>query len=99
SKETGDFVFNPTNDERDASDLDLIVAGTANSVVMVEAGANEVAEAIIVEALVKAQEQFSSICAEITKIAKEIGKTKVELVSEDEVAKSNKIDELAQLLL
>lgn len=99
SKETGDFVFNPTNDERDASDLDLIVAGTANSVVMVEAGANEVAEAIIVEALVKAQEQFASICAEISQIAKEIGKDKVELISDEDKSQDEIIGQLAEQML
>lgn len=99
NKKDNQFVFNPTNDERDASDLDLIVAGTADSIVMVEAGANEVSEEIIVEALVKAQEQFAVTCKEISQIAKEIGKPKVELVTPEALEASAKIDVLAEKLL
>ena len=47
----GQFVLNPTFQELDESDLDMVVAGTDSSIVMVEGGAREVAEATIVEAL------------------------------------------------
>lgn len=99
SKETNQFVFNPTNTERDAGDLDLIVAGTADSIVMVEAGANEVPENIIVEALVKSQEQFSVICANISKISAEIGKSKAELLTQETLDEAAKIQDLSEKLL
>lgn len=99
SKETGEFVFNPTHTERDASDLDLIVAGTGESVVMVEAGANEVAEATIVEALIKSQDAFKGICATIAEIASEIGKEKSELITEEEQAATAQIAELQEQLI
>jgi polyribonucleotide nucleotidyltransferase len=47
----GQFVVNPTNAERDKSDVDLIVAGTADAVVMVEAGAREVPERTMIDAI------------------------------------------------
>jgi polyribonucleotide nucleotidyltransferase len=47
----GRFVFNPTYAEIDASDLDLRIAGTSEAILMVECGANEVGEAVMVEAL------------------------------------------------
>jgi polyribonucleotide nucleotidyltransferase len=99
TKATGEFVFNPTNTERATSDLDLIVAGTSDSVVMVEAGASEVTESTVVEALVKAQEQFTNICAEITTIAKEIGKPKTELVSAQDLEATAQIKKLTEKLL
>ena len=47
----GQFVVNPTNAERDKSDVDLVVAGTEDAVVMVEAGAREVAENAMIDAI------------------------------------------------
>lgn len=76
------FIFNPLKSELKENDLDLIVSASKSSIVMVEAGANEVEEAKIIEALVKAQEVLSKVCSEIEKIAKEIGKEKVDLVEE-----------------
>ncbi len=81
------FIFNPLKSEIEENDLDLIVSASKTSIVMVEAGANEVKESIIVDALVKAQEVLSGVCGEIEKIAKEIGKEKAVLteeISEDE---------------
>ncbi len=78
-KETQQFVFNPTKSERAINDLDLIVSGSGQAIVMVEAGANEVEEAVVVEAFTKAQEQLSQICQAITDMVAEIGKPKVDL--------------------
>src|SRR6266566_7079720 len=47
----GEIVVNPTNSQRDLSDLDLIVAGTKDAIVMVEAGAREVSESVALDAL------------------------------------------------
>jgi polyribonucleotide nucleotidyltransferase len=98
NKETGAYLINPTETERATSSLDLIVAGTRDSVVMVEAGADEVSENVVVEALVKAQEIFGSVCAEIDAIAAEIGKEKAELVTAEEAAKNQDIDKLSAQL-
>ncbi len=96
SKETGEFMINPTHDERDRSDLDLVVAGSGEAVVMVEAGANEVSEVVIVDALLKSQEEMGKICRVIDEIVVEVGKEKVELI-DDETKKHNiQIDELAE---
>jgi len=88
SKTSEKFMFNPTQTEQLESDLDLIVSGSGSTVVMVEAGANEVSEAIIVEGLVQAQNVLGGICTDIAKIAAEIGKEKVVLVTTDEVAEA-----------
>ncbi len=96
SKETGKFMTNPTYDERDNSDLDLIVAGSGDAVVMVEAGANEITEDIMVEALVKSQEEMGKICSTINDIVAEIGKDKIELISDDVKEETAAVDALAE---
>ena len=82
-KESGEYLLNPTHTERETSDLDLIVSGTGETIVMVEAGAKEVEEAVVIEAMTKAQEQFASMCKQIATIAKEVGKEKVDLVDQE----------------
>lgn len=74
------FVFNPLKSELKENNLDLIVSASKSSIVMVEAGANEVEESVVVDALIKAQEELSRVCDEIEKIAQEIGKEKATLV-------------------
>ena len=56
-----ELIFNPTNSQRDISDLDLIVVGTEEAVVMVEAGANQLAEDIILDAIFAAHEELQKI--------------------------------------
>jgi len=58
----GKYIVNPTYDQRRESDLNLIVAGTEEAIVMVEAGANEVAENIMVEALMLAHQEIKRLC-------------------------------------
>jgi polyribonucleotide nucleotidyltransferase len=58
----GRYVINPTYDERRASRLNLIVAGTEEAIVMVEAGAEEVSEEIMVEALMLAHKEINRLC-------------------------------------
>lgn len=74
------FVFNPLKSELKENNLDLIVSASKSSIVMVEAGANEIEESVVVDALIKAQEELSRVCDEIEKIAQEIGKEKATLV-------------------
>jgi polyribonucleotide nucleotidyltransferase len=58
----GKYLVNPTFDERRESDLGLIVAGTEEAIVMVEAEANEVSESIMVEALMLAHKEIKRLC-------------------------------------
>jgi polyribonucleotide nucleotidyltransferase len=59
----GQIVVNPTNAQRDLSDLDLVVAGTADAIVMVEAGAREVDESVVLDAFDAAHAEIKRICA------------------------------------
>jgi len=79
-KETQKFSINPTNTERDELDMDLIVSGNGDAIVMVESGSNEVSEEVILNAFALAQKELGRICGEILDIAKELGKPKLELV-------------------
>ena len=74
----GEFVINPTEEQREVSDMNLTVAGSAKKVVMIEAGANEVAEDVMFDAIMFAHEEIKKICAFIQKIQDEIGKPKFE---------------------
>src|SRR5438128_9086971 len=59
----GEIVINPTNSQRDMSDLDLVVAGTPDAIVMVEAGAREIDETVALDALEAAHNEIKKICA------------------------------------
>ena len=61
--EFGEFLVNPTFEEAEASDLDLVVAGSRDAIYMVEAGANEVSEEDMLKALTFAQEAIGEFCA------------------------------------
>jgi polyribonucleotide nucleotidyltransferase len=73
----GAFVINPTFAERKESKLDLIVAGSQDGIVMVEAGAKEVTEAEVVGALDAAHGAIKQIIAAITELASRVGKKKI----------------------
>jgi len=60
--ETGEFIVNPTFDETEDSDLDLVVAGSKDAVYMLEAGANEVSEDDMLKAMMFAQEAIGAFC-------------------------------------
>lgn len=74
----GKFVVNPTEAQREVSDLNLTVAGSAQKVVMIEAGANEVPEDVMFDAIMFAHEEIKKLVAFIKNIQDEIGKTKFE---------------------
>jgi polyribonucleotide nucleotidyltransferase len=80
----GRYVINPTFEQRKQSRIDLIVAGTRDGIVMVEAGAKEVTEEQVVEALNAAHAAIRQIVAGIDDMAKEVGKAKVK-VSKKEI--------------
>ena len=72
----GEFIVNPTADQQQVSDLALTVASTAEKVIMIEAGANEVPEDVMIDAIFKAHEVNKEIIAFIQKIVDECGKEK-----------------------
>src|SRR6059058_1798697 len=73
----GQFIVNPTFEQRKNSTLDLVVAGSKDGIVMVEAGAKEVTEDQVVQALETAHAAIKQIVATIDDLAKEAGKPKV----------------------
>lgn len=105
----GEFIFNPTSDQMQVSDLKLTVASTPEKVIMIEAGANEVPEDKMVEAIYaahdlngKVNEFFKKIIAEVGKekheyeshvIPEELTKAIVELVPPEEMEKAVFADE------
>jgi polyribonucleotide nucleotidyltransferase len=74
-----EFLVNPTYEQRKRARLDLVVAGTRDAIVMVEAGAKEVPEADVVAALEVAHEAIRQIVGMIDGMAKEAGKTKLQI--------------------
>lgn len=75
----GKFIVNPTFDQIDNSDLDLRVAGTKEAISMVECGANEIPDDVMVEALAFAHESIQPIIDLQLKMRAEIGKEKTEI--------------------
>ena len=72
----GEFVINPTSAQKEVSDLALTVASTREKVIMIEAGANEVPEDVMLEAIFKAHEVNQEIIQFIDTIVAECGKEK-----------------------
>ena len=77
----GEFVVNPSQTQWKNSDLNLTVASTAEKVIMIEAGANEIPEAKMIEAIYKCHEINQEIIAFINGICAEVGKKKMEYTS------------------
>ena len=77
----GEFVFNPTAAQRAVSDMALTVASTREKVIMIEAGANEVPEQQMIDAIFAAHELNQKVIAFIDTIVAECGKTKHEYES------------------
>jgi polyribonucleotide nucleotidyltransferase len=80
----GGFILNPTYEQLAESDLDLVVAGTKEAITMVEAGANEVTEDVMVDALGVAQDVIRSQAEAIEAFAAEHGKEKQQFVEVEE---------------
>ena len=77
----GELIVNPSQEQWKSGDLNLTVASTREKVIMIEAGANEVPEAKMIEAIYKAHEINQSIIAFIDQIVAEVGKPKHEYTS------------------
>ena len=77
----GELVVNPTAEQRQVSDLELTVAASKEKVVMIEAGANEVSDDVMYDAIMKAHEEIKGLVDFINGIVAEIGKPKFEYAS------------------
>lgn len=75
----GEFIINPTAEQTEISDLNLTVAGTKDAICMVEAGAKELSEEVMLDALMFAHENIKVLCEFEQKIIDEIGVPKIEL--------------------
>lgn len=75
----GQMVINPTAAEREKSQMHLVVSGTKDAIMMVEAGANEVSEETMLEAIMFAHEEIKKVVSFIEGIVQEVGKPKQEL--------------------
>ncbi len=77
----GELIINPSQEQWKKGDLNLTVASTREKVIMIEAGANEIPEAAMIEAIYKAHEVNQTIIAFIDQIVAEVGKKKHEYTS------------------
>ncbi len=72
----GEFIINPTVEQREKSEMVLTVAGTKEKIVMIEAGANEVKDDVMLDAIKTAHVTIREICDFISSVASQIGKEK-----------------------
>lgn len=81
------FIVNPTSEEREKSQMHLVVSGTKDAIMMVEAGANVVSEKVMLDGIMFAHEEIKKIVNFIEEIVQEVGKPKqeVQLFSIDEI--------------
>ena len=75
------LIINPTAEQRDRSSLELTVAGTKEKVVMIEAGAAEVTDEVMYDAIMKAHEEIKKLVSFIDSVVAEVGKPKFEYPS------------------
>ena len=86
----GKFIVNPNSNEREITALDLTVSGTREAIMMVEAGANEVKEEVMLDAILFAHEEIKKLCDFINEITAKAGKEKSEytnFVCDEEIEK------------
>ena len=76
----GRFIINPTLEQREQSDINLTVAGTKEAIMMVEAGADEVPEDVMLDAIFFGHDEIKKLVEFIEEIVSEVGKPKKELV-------------------
>ena len=72
----GNIIINPTEEQREKSDLTLTVAGTEKKIAMIEAGANEVPDDVMLKAIEEGHKEIKKMCKFIEKMKEEIGKPK-----------------------
>ncbi|HSQ33541.1 MAG TPA: polyribonucleotide nucleotidyltransferase, partial [Peptostreptococcaceae bacterium] len=86
----GEFGVNPTADQREKSDMHLVVSGTKDAIMMVEAGSNEITEEQMLDAIMFAHEEIKKIVEFIENIVSEVGKEKQDVIlykPEEEIEK------------
>ncbi|MDD4088475.1 MAG: polyribonucleotide nucleotidyltransferase [Tissierellia bacterium] len=86
----GKFIVNPNSSEREITSLDLTVSGTKEAIMMVEAGANEVKEEVMLDAILFAHEEIKKLCDFINEITAKAGKEKsvyTNFVCDEEIEK------------
>lgn len=79
----GEFVANPTSAQLDDSDLEIIVCGTADSIVSVEGGAHEIAEQVLVDALAFGHERIVELVELQKQLGAQVGKEKIVIETEE----------------
>ena len=82
----GQYVINPTYQESDDSTLSMVIGGTRDAIIMVEAGSNEVSEEVILEAIRRAQETNSEIIGLIEELVAQVGQPKLEVKTDKDAA-------------
>ena len=92
----GEYIINPTVEELEKSSLDLTVAGTIDAINMVEAGAKQVSEEIMLEGLMKGHEAIKELCKWESEIISDIGVTP--FLYESLTIEDNLIDEVTKLI-
>ncbi len=94
------FVINPTKKEREQSKLDLLLAGTASDIAMIESGAMEVSEHAMLDAFEAGQQGISKIVALLEDLQQKVGKQKKEAIfAPTNEEHTKKIEELASAVL
>jgi len=91
---SGEWILNPTFDQANQGDLELMIIGTADEVIMLEAGAHEISEADTVEAIKFGQQHISKTTKLIQDVIDQVGKTKIDAqpkLTEEESAAAEKI--------
>ncbi|NPA54542.1 MAG: polyribonucleotide nucleotidyltransferase [Aquificae bacterium] len=83
----GEFIINPTYQQRNESDIDIVVAGTKDAIVMVEGGSEEVPEEVILDAIMFAHEKMQPLIQIQEELREKAGKEKIQVVIDEEEIK------------
>jgi len=92
----GEYVINPTTDEKEESSLDLVVAGTQDAVLMVESEADELPEQVMLDAVMAGHKEFQPVIDAIIRLAEKAAREPRDLVEEDNSALLAQVSELAE---
>ena len=92
----GEYILNPTNEEMETSDLDLVVAGTKDAVLMVESEAKELSEEQMLGAVTFGQENFSQVIDSIINLAEKAAKEPREFQKKDTSDIENKVSSIVK---
>jgi polyribonucleotide nucleotidyltransferase len=105
AKANGEFKLNAPATERDAAEMDIVVAGTKDKLIMVEAGAKEIPEADAVASIVFGLKQNAAVIELIAKMVKEVGEAKIDInelnneTAESSAEKKKLMDEVRKVLM